>query len=338
MVDKKADILAVAKAARVSASTVSRSFNHPELVKATTRRKIDNAVRRLGYIRNRAAQTIHGIRSGTIGLVVPTIDHTIFAEVIQSFSDGVDERGFTILLATHGYDLEREYAVVRKMLEHRVDGLALIGLNHADETFALIERQEVPGLLLWNHAEDAPLPCVGSDNLAAGQMIAEHALDLGHRNIALMFPPVLGNDRAQARLAGVTERLAQSGVTVPPYWMIETPYSIADARRAGEALLAQAERPTLVLCGNDVLATGMIYAARGSGLDVPRDMSITGIGDFKGSRDMDPALTTVRLPARKIGAIGAETIARAITEPDYSALSWNCPPELIVRATSKGNK
>ena len=113
MSDKKADIIAVAKAARVSASTVSRSFNHPDLVKASTRKKIDNAVRRLGYIRNRAAQTIHGIRSGTVGLIVPTVDHAIFAELIQSFSEAIEELGFTILLASHGYDLQREYVLTR---------------------------------------------------------------------------------------------------------------------------------------------------------------------------------------------------------------------------------
>ena len=124
MKDKKADIVAVAKAARVSPSTVSRSFNHPELVNPATRKKIDSAVRRLGYIRNRAAQTIHGIRSGTVGLIVPTVDHAIFAELIQSFSEEIEEYGFTILLASHGYSLQREYALTRKMLEHRVDGIA----------------------------------------------------------------------------------------------------------------------------------------------------------------------------------------------------------------------
>ena len=85
--EKKADIVTVANAAHVSPATVSRFFNRPELVKLATRKKIDSAVKRLGYIRNRAAQTIHGIRSGTIGLLVPTINNTIFAEVIQAFSD-----------------------------------------------------------------------------------------------------------------------------------------------------------------------------------------------------------------------------------------------------------
>ena len=147
----KVDIFAVAKRAKVSISTVSRSFNHPDLVNPATRKKIDTAVRKLGYIRNRAAQTMHGIRSGTIGLVVPTIDHAIFAEVIQAFSDSVDKHGFTILIASHGYDLEKEYAVLRKFLEHRVDGVALIGEDHSEETYDLIERQYIHAISLWNY-------------------------------------------------------------------------------------------------------------------------------------------------------------------------------------------
>ena len=157
--DKKADIVAVAKAARVSISTVSRSFNHPDLVKPATRKKIDAAVRRLGYIRNRAAQTMHGIRSATIGLVVPTIDHAIFAEVIQTFSDAVEAEGFTILLASHGYDLEREYAVLRKFLEHRVDGVALIGHDHSEETYQLLERQSIPALSVWSYDAASRISC-----------------------------------------------------------------------------------------------------------------------------------------------------------------------------------
>ena len=173
----KVDIFAVAKRAKVSISTVSRSFNHPDLVNPATRKKIDAAVRKLGYIRNRAAQTMHGIRSGTIGLVVPTIDHAIFAEVIQAFSDSVDKHGFTILIASHGYDLEREYAVLRKFLEHRVDGVALIGEDHSEETYDLIERQDIHVISLWNYNENSRLSCVGSDNKLAGCLAAPHLIE-----------------------------------------------------------------------------------------------------------------------------------------------------------------
>lgn len=335
MAKKNADILAVAKAAKVSPSTVSRSFNHPELVNAATRKRIDKAVRRLGYIRNRAAQTIHGIRSGTIGLVVPTIDHAIFAELIQSFSEGVEAFGFTILVATHGYDLEREYAVVRKMMEHRVDGLAMIGLDHTQDTFDLIDSQNVPSLLLWNHSDGMPLASVGASNADAGELIARHVLDCGHRDIATVFPPLRDNDRAMGRYYGVERMCHAAGLLLRPDWQLEAPYSVNDGKAAGLALLGQSARPSVILCGNDVLAWGVCHAARKLGLDVPSDVSVTGIGDFAGSRDMEPALTTVRLPARQIGAQAAQSIARAITEPDCTSVSVKVPCELMVRDTCR---
>lgn len=332
---QKADIIAVAKAARVSPSTVSRSFNHPELVKPATRKKIDAAVRRLGYIRNRAAQTIHGIRSGTIGLIVPTIDQAIFAELIQSFSFAVEEKGFTILLASHGYDLEREYALARKMLEHRVDGVGLIGIEHSDDTFELLAQQNVPSLLLWNHADDAPLPCVGSDNYLAGHLIGQHVAELGHERIAAIFPPQDGNDRASLRLRGVSDALRKAGAEIRNDWCLETPYSVAAAKAAALSLIASSKRPTAIICGNDVLAWGAMHALSSEGLNVPEDMTVTGIGDFNGSKDFAPPLTTVRIPARTIGEKAAEGIVQLITTSGQAEVGALLKPELMVRETSR---
>ncbi|WP_299675805.1 substrate-binding domain-containing protein [uncultured Roseobacter sp.] len=332
---KKADIVAVAKAAKVSASTVSRAFNHPNLVTPATRKRIDAAVRRTGYIRNRAAQTIHGIRSGTIGVLVPTLDHTIFAEVVQAFSEAVSEHGFTILLASHGYDLQREYAILRKFLEHRVDGVVLTGLEHDDAVFQLLDSQEIPCVLMWNYDDTTCYPSIGADNELAGRMIAEHVLSLGHRHVACMFPPTAGNDRAFARREIVLRTLGNAGVAVPPAWMFTTVYSISDSKRDMMALLSQRDRPTALICGNDILASGALYGAVACGIRVPSDITVVGIGDFKGSSDIEPPLTTVRLPARRIGAETARALVSMIIAPDSAPqTSLHCAPELIQRQSS----
>lgn len=336
MKEKKSDIIAVAKAARVSPSTVSRSFNHPDLVKASTRKKIDSAVRKLGYIRNRAAQTIHGIRSGTVGLIVPTVDHAIFAELIQSFSESIEELGFTILLASHGYDLQREYALSRKMLEHRVDGIALIGVEHEAETFQLLQSQKTPTVLLWNYTAQSDFPCIGSDNFKAGWLIGDHIGRLGHKHVAGIFPPLIGNDRAAQRRKGAEEALAGHGVVIPETWDLETPYSVGAAKEAVLGMIEKDKPPTALICGNDVLAWGAIYALSRLGLMVPEDVSVTGIGDFKGSKDFEPALTTVRIPARQIGSLAAKTIAANITAVSPSTDSHLVVPELIIRETCAG--
>jgi len=330
------DIFAVAKAARVSPSTVSRTFNHPNLVKLSTRKKIEKAVERLGYIRNRAAQTMHGKRSATVGLIVPTVNHAIFAEVIQSFSDAVSERGFTILIATHGYNLSQEYTVLRKLLEHRVDGVALIGLDHTEATYQLIDQQAVPSLAIWNYDEDSQISCVGADNKEAGRLAAEHLVALGHREIALVFPAISDNDRARGRLEGALAVLDAAGVSVPEKWRLTSQYSIAEAKSICANLLAQKERPTALFCGNDVIAQGAIYASSAAGVAVPEELSVVGIGDFPGSEELEPALTTVRIPARRIGTEAGKQMAFAIVESALDTpLRKKFKAELLVRNTTR---
>lgn len=331
--DKKADIVSVANAAKVSPATVSRFFNRPELVKVTTRKKIDRAVKKLGYIRNRAAQTIHGIRSGTVGLIVPTIDNTIFAEMIQAFSDEVGTGGFTILLGTHNYDERREYDILRKFLEHRVDGVALVGLHHSEEVYQLIESQHTPAVSLWNYAASSRLLCVGADNFAAGQAIARYVLESGHRDIATLFPPLGGNDRATSRADGVLAVLGDAGVGPQVRDQLETLYSVSSAKAVVVQYLRAGARPDVIICGNDVLALGAIYAAQSLGLRVPDDIAVTGIGDFKGSKEVEPAITTVRIPAKSIGTLGGSALVQAITLPDVPLGNECCASELVIRAT-----
>ncbi|WP_170333596.1 LacI family DNA-binding transcriptional regulator [Ruegeria arenilitoris] len=330
----KVDIVAVAKAAKVSPSTVSRTFNHPDLVSPATRKKINRAVQRLGYIRNRAAQTMHGKRSGTIGLVVPTINHAIFAEVIQAFSDSIDRAGFSLLLASHGYDLDREYAMVRKFLEHRVDGVALVGLEHSEATRRLIDQQKIPALAIWNYAEDSELPCVGADNHLAGRQAAEHLISLGHRDVGLIFPDTQGNDRARHRLTAVVDYLGSHGITIPDNRKSEAPYSVSQAKQAALELLADPPLPTALLCGNDVIAQGALYAAHKLGLNIPQDISIIGIGDFKGSADIEPGLTTIRIPAETIGTLAGEKFTSYITSDTPEPFRICCDLECIVRDTT----
>ena len=332
---KKKDIFAVSKAAKVSPSTVSRFFNHPELLKVSTRKRIENAVKRTGYIRNRAAQTIHGIRSGTIGVLVPTLDHAIFAEVVQAFSDAVSKEGFTILLASHGYDLKAEYAILRKFLEHRVDGVVLTGMDHDEAVFQLLDSQETPSVFMWSYSDVVHRTCIGSDNALAGRMITEHILSLGHKRIACMFPPTKGNDRALERRQSVLATLENAGINVPENWMFETVYSISASKRDTVDLLSTSNRPSAMICGNDILATGALFGAAKCGLTVPKDISIVGIGDFKGSAELEPAITTVRLPAKQIGSSAGEALVKKIVGNNPGEIeSIHCLPELRVRMSS----
>lgn len=331
----KPDIVFVARLAGVSPATVSRAINHPELVSAATRRKIDLAIEKSGYIRNRAAQAMHGKRSATIGLVMPTISNMIFAEVTQAFNDTVSDQGFTLLLASHGYDLDTEYRLIRKLFEHRVDALAVIGLDHSHGTFRMIAEQRVPVLAIWNYAPDSALPCIGVDNREAGRLAAEHLVALGHRRIGMVFPSTVDNDRARGRKAGAMAVFQAAGVELKDHWQIEVPYNIAQAKSAIAELLGRDDRPTALLCGNDVIAQGAIYAAAKLGISIPQALSVVGVGDFAGSAQVEPTLTTVRIPARQIGVSAGQVIVDAVSrsDPDFMVRT-RIDLDLIMRAST----
>lgn len=331
----KADITTVARAAGVSPATVSRVLNHPDQVSVPTRRKVEAAIRRTGYIRNRAAQAMHGRRSATLGLVVPTVNYSIFAELVQSFNDALAEHDFSLLLATHGYDLAAEYRVLRKLYEHRVDGIALIGLDHGTDTFRLIASQNVPVIAAWNWSETSQISCIGSDNAEAGRAATAHLLDLGHRRIGFVFPPNAENDRARARFHAAQDAVAAAGCDIRADWCALSPYSTSQANIVCRDLLDRDDRPTALMCGNDVIAQGGIAAAAALGLCIPSEVSIMGIGDFPGSADIVPALSTISIPAREIGRqAGNYLVERVAAETDAGIFRKRLEVRLQRRATT----
>lgn len=300
-------IVEVAARASVSPATVSRAFNEPDLVREPTRVRIQRAAEDLGYIRDRMAGALLNRFSGTIGLVVPTIDNAIFAELIEAFSIRLQDHDRTMLMASHGYDLGKEVSIIRSLLERRTDGVVLVGLDHEAVPLNMLEQRDVPVISVWNYRSDSAMPCVGIDNFKAGHLAASHVVNKGHRDIALLFPDTENNDRARGRKQGTLAALEEHNVQVPPRRVLNCPYDIGAAKAVAGSLLAQ-HAPHAIICGNDIIAQGAMYAARAANLQIPGDISIIGIGDFRGSEHMEPPLTTIRIPARRIGAAAADLI------------------------------
>ena len=326
-------IVEVANRAGVSPATVSRFYNSPEIVGAATRKRIEKAAIDLGYIRDRMAGTLHNRFSGTIGVVVPTIDNAIFSELIQAFAARLREHDRTMLIAAHGYDLSLETAIVRSLLERRIDGVALIGFEHETAPLEMLAVRNVPVLVMWNYRSDSPLPCIGSDNFDAARQAAVHLVENGHEDIALLFPPTQQNDRAFDRLSGALAGLERKIEDIPSNRFVETLYDVGAAKRSVVELL-QTTRPTALICGNDIIAQGAIYACQLLGLKISQDISIIGIGDFGGSAHVEPALTTVRLPAKRIGELSADYLIHGATaSKDPKRIS--VPATLIERNSVK---
>ena len=322
---KQVTINDVASLADTSVSTVSRYFNNPDIVGKTTGMRIEEAVNQLRYIRNRAAATTRGNRSGTIGMVVPTLENSIFAELIEGLIAQLRQAKTTVLIYSNLNDAGNEREAVRAFMEQGVDGIILIGTEHSASVLDLLHSRQVPVLCVWNYAEECAIDTVGIDNWDIGHKATSHLIDIGHRKIGCIFGLSGANDRAYSRKKGILQRLAEEGLTPPPTWQLETSYDLRAAKTIAHNLLIQKDRPTAVICGNDVIAFATIWAAQSLGLSVPEDISVMGIGDFQGAAEMTPPLSTIRIPAHTIGRLSANRILELI-----GAQSDNQPRHLKV--------
>ena len=329
--------LDVAALAGVSTATVSRVFNLPEKVAPGARERVLAAAATLGWMPHAAGSALARRRTYIAGAVIPTLDNEIFAVQIGAMQAALAGRGVTLLLGCSSYDHEQASAQARAMLARGVEALAIVGEAQASGLFATITARHVPYVVTYAWRPDSPHPCIGFDNRAAFARIARHLLDLGHRVLGMIVQPVAGNDRVEARLAGVREALAERGLGLRPQHCHEGPWSIGFGRRSLRAMLtAPPPRPTAVICGNDWLAIGALLEARAMGLAVPCELSITGFDDVAMAAETDPPLTTMRVDNAEIGRLAAQhLLARLAGEttppgvvlvPDFVERGSAAPP------------
>lgn len=319
----------VADAAGVSTATVSRCLNMPDKVVEETRQRVMAAVQKLGYAPNFSARALVAKRTQTIGAIIPTMENAIFAEGIQAFQSVLQANDFMLLIASSGYDPTAEAEAIRTLAARGADGILLIGYDRAPDVYDFLATQSIPAVVAWTYDTAGPVPSVGFDNKAAMQALAAHAVELGHRQVAVISGIQDGNDRARGRVDGAQTALQSAGA--PPATVIETLYGITEGAAAIDRVLAEAPDTTLVLCINDVLAAGAVRQAQARGLSVPGDISITGFDDQSLAQLVDPALSTVRVPHRTMGEAAAEALlARVAGETVSSRLLGT---ELCLRAS-----
>lgn len=323
----------VAKYANVSTATVSRVLNNPEKVTEARRINIQSAIYELGYIPDGAARALASSRTKTIGVVVPTLDNAIFASCIQSLQSRLKKLGYTLIVASHEYDLDEEFHEVKTLLRQGIEGVMLVGATHAPELHQLLLGQKLPFVHCWAYDPSSPKPYIGFDNKKAAQKIAEYLLDLGHCEFALIVGHTDNNDRSSDRLQGSIEAIESRGLKLSEKNIYKRSYSVKQGREAMRILLQNTPRPTAVICGNDVLALGALAQCQAEGVNVPKDISITGFDDLDMSSQLVPALTTVHVPSAEMGKRAADHLVAQINN-ETTLLHTQVDIELMIRDTT----
>ncbi len=323
----------VAKRAGCSPATVSRVLNNNPKVGLGVRERVLRAATDLGYVPNGSARALRSTRTRLVGAIIPTLDHAIYATMVNSLQKRLAEKDVSIIISTSFYDIDMELEQARLLVERGAEAIVLVGSTHRPETLAMLEQRNIPYVYTYTSDATAVGAAVGFDNVKAGRMAARYLLDLGHTRLAMIAGITHDNDRAASRRDGFVEELVRNGLARADIPVVESAYKIEGGHTGMRALMAAERPPTAIFCGSDIIAAGAIKYCHEKGLSVPRDVSILGFDNLEIAELTTPDLTTVEVPAREMGTIAGDYLLATPAQRQHMR-QRDLPLRLVVRAST----
>jgi DNA-binding LacI/PurR family transcriptional regulator len=324
----------VASRAGVSVATVSRTINGVRPVSPEIAARVWQAIAEVGYVPNTQARALVSGRSRILGLIVSDITNPFFPELIHGFEQFAVKAGFEVLLGSTNYDPGLMASVVRRMIERKVEGVAVMTSEMEPSLLEQLRDRRVP-LVFMDVAPIAPRVSNISVDYAGGVTQAvQHLRSLGHEHLAFIGGP-LQLKSARLRRDAFLQCLAESTGSAAPPLVLEGDHKLEGGERAVRELLRAAPRPTAVLCSNDLTAIGVLRGLDAEGLRAPRDMSVVGFDDINMARFTLPPLTTVRLSRAELAGLVFEALSRDLENPDASeGAAYRLETTLVVRGST----
>lgn len=301
----------VAKRANVSVATVSRTLNNDPRVNPITAQRVWRAVQELKYVPNFQARSLVSGKSRLIGLIVSDITNPFFPELVKGFEDVAVEHGYDMIVASTGYNEERMAGCVRRMIERKVDGVAIMTSELEQALTEQLERRELPIVFLDVGYPGPFVTNVRVDYQCGIQRAVQHLLDLGHKRIAFISGPDHLKS-AQVRRSAFLQCLGDSGIVEDMQYIEHGDHKVEGGLEAMSRLLQLTPRPTAVLASNDLTAIGALRGIRRASLRVPEDISIIGFDDISLVQFTEPPLTTVRLSRTEIARRSFDALLHSI--------------------------
>lgn len=322
----------VAKLAGVSRMTVSRALNQPDKVTPALRTKVLDAIAELGYVHNHVARSLSSRSSTIVGLVLPSLDNSIFAQTMKGISDVLRPAGFQLMIAESADDPEEEERVIATFLAQRVAGLVLHGTRHSAAAIRMIRGSGVPVVESGDVPEEPIDMVVSYSNRAASKAMTLHLARLGHRRI--VFAGLARNPRATARELGFRDALDELGVPFDPRRIVAVSRGFAGGAEAVEYVQRSVPDADALFCAGDVLAAGALFDCDRRGWAVPKRLAIASFDDLDLMRFANPAITALRLPRYEIGRRSAEMLLACVRHEELPIRSIDLGFEIVQRASA----
>lgn len=321
----------IANEAGVSIGTVSNVINGTIAVRPVIHRKVMEAILALGYKPSLLARSLRQNRTSMIGMVIPDITNPFFPAVVRGVEDVAFQSSFRLVLCNTDNDSYKEESYFRDLQSYRTAGLLLIPSEHNKVTAITdLESGDVPVVCLDRRPENWMGDSVTVNNTEGVFAATTYLIKLGHRAIAMIIGS-LHLRNAVARLEGFREAIHKAKLEISPEYIQEGRFDRSNGYEKMRILLQQRPQPTAVVCGNDLIALGVLSALREAGLRCPQDVSVIGFDDIELSELTDPSLTTVFQPGYQMGARAAALLIKRLQGSKEPAQNIVLPTELKIR-------
>jgi DNA-binding LacI/PurR family transcriptional regulator len=312
-IDKTPDIRAVAAMAKVSIATVSRTINGSPVVSERLSKRVWQAIEQLNYFPNTHARSLVSGRSRILGIIVENITNPFFPELIQCFEEIAVAHGYEILVSSSNSDPAVLTTCVRRMIERKVEGVAMLTFGEEEPVLDQLAFHEIPLVLAEFKLEDPKASTILLDYATGIRAAVDHLAELGHRKIAFLAGPHKIHS-AITRENNFRTAMEGAGLSIQKKWVIECDHTLKGGVAGFERLQALAMRPTAILCSNDMTAIGVLRAAYHGGLRIPHDLSVIGLDDIDFAEFTLPPLTTIRLSRGDLARAAFEALRQQAEE------------------------
>ncbi len=319
----------IASEAGVSTATVSHVINKTRFVSDEVRGRVLKAIKLHDYYPNAHARSLASGSSRILGLVISDIANPFFPELVKSIEAAAFEHGYDVILSNTNYDAERASHYVRRLIERKVAGVALMTSEMDKALIDELARREVSVVFL-----DSGATGLHMSNLRVGygegiKQAISHLVEFGHRRIAFISGPTHLHS-ANRRLEAFRQTM-RGVLPDAPEQIFQGDFKMEGGASAAAEILAACELPTAVVAANDLMAFGAISEFRRAGLNVPDDVSVVGFDDIAFSSLIEPALTTVSLPRRELGRLAVEALMSTLANPTQHGVEFEIKTALVVR-------
>ncbi|WP_435256968.1 LacI family DNA-binding transcriptional regulator [Thioclava sp. FR2] len=299
----------VSEASGVSEMTVSRVLRNRGDVSESTREKVLEAARALGYVPNKIAGALASQRVNLVGVIIPSLSNMVFPEVLTGVSDVLEDTGLQPVVGVTNYLPEREESVLYEMLSWRPSGLILAGLEHSEASLAMLAQAGVPIVEIMD-VDGTPIDsAVGISHRRAGRQMAEAIIAAGYRRIAFLGTQMPNDHRAKKRLAGFEDALAKAGLVLADREFYSGGSALLKGREMTEAVLSRTPDVDFLYYSNDMIGAGGLLYCLDKGIDVPGKVGLAGFNGVELLDGLPRRLATMDACRLEIGRAAAEIIA-----------------------------